>query len=139
MTRRASASFSRPLQEELPDIFQREVLPHLGHVDRAMRGERVPRGGRRLGVRAPRYCSPRHWVPCNSGVPPRERGYEAGTRRVRGFKLRVDDMAGNYAVFQGTSNGGRQFLRNTRSNRHIVPLYGKSDRLFTEGLKFETR
>ena len=44
-----------------------------------------------------------------------------------------------FAVFQGTSNGGRQFLRNRRSNRHIVPLYGKSDRLFTQDLKFETR
>ena len=40
---------------------------------------------------------------------------------------------------QDTSNGGRQFLRNGRSNRHIVPFYGKSDRLFTQGLKFETR
>ena len=36
-----------------------------------------------------------------------------------------------FADFQGTSNGGRQFLRNRRSNRHIVPLYGKSDGLFT--------
>jgi hypothetical protein len=37
-----------------------------------------------------------------------------------------------FAVFQGTSSGGRQFLRNNRSNRHIVPLYGKSDRLSTK-------
>ena len=44
-----------------------------------------------------------------------------------------------YAVFQGTSNGGRQFLRNRRSNRHIVPLYGNSDRLFTKGRKFAHR
>jgi hypothetical protein len=28
------------------------------------------------------------------------------------------------AVTQGTLHGGRQFLRNRRSNRHIVPLYG---------------
>jgi hypothetical protein len=27
-----------------------------------------------------------------------------------------------FAVFQGTSNGGRQFLRYRRSNRHMVPL-----------------
>jgi len=40
------------------------------------------------------------------------------------------------AVFQGTSNGGRQFLRNGQSNRHLVPLYGKSDSLFTQGRKF---
>ena len=44
-----------------------------------------------------------------------------------------------FAGFECTSNGGRQFLRKKRSNRHIVPLYGKSDRLFTQGLKFETR
>ena len=44
-----------------------------------------------------------------------------------------------FAVFQGTSNGGRQFLRNRRSNRHIVSLYGKSDSLFSQGLKFDTR
>jgi len=44
-----------------------------------------------------------------------------------------------FAVLQGTSNGGRQFLRNRRSNHHMVPLYGKSDGLFTQGLKFETR
>ena len=30
-------------------------------------------------------------------------------------------------------------LTNRRSNRHMVPLYGKSDGLFTQGLKFETR
>ena len=47
----------------------------------------------------------------------------------------------SYAVFQGTSNGGRQFLRNRPSNRHNVPLYsyGKSDRLFTQGRKFAHR
>jgi len=44
-----------------------------------------------------------------------------------------------FADFQGTSNGGRQFLRIRRSNRHIVPLYGKSDSRSTQGLKFETR
>ena len=59
-------------------------------------------------------------------------------------KMVLDHLAGlhgnpNFAVFQGTSNGGRQFLRKRRSNRRIVPLYGKSDRLFTQGLKFETR
>jgi len=43
-----------------------------------------------------------------------------------------------YAVFQGTSHSGRQFLRNRPSNRHIVPLYGRSDGLFTQGIKFET-
>jgi len=32
---------------------------------------------------------------------------------------------------QGTSNGGRQILSNRPSNRNIVPLYGKSDSLFT--------
>ena len=57
----------------------------------------------------------------------------------------VDDEAGNIirvqacALFQGTSNGGRQFFRNRRSNRHMVPLYGKFDRLFTQGITFETR
>jgi len=48
-------------------------------------------------------------------------------------------VAGTFAVFQRTSNGSRQCLRNRRSNRHMVPLYGKSDCLFTHGLKFETR
>jgi hypothetical protein len=46
---------------------------------------------------------------------------------------------GIFAAFPSTSNGCRQFLRNRRSKRHIVPLHGKSDRLFSEGLKFETR
>jgi len=45
----------------------------------------------------------------------------------------------DFAVFQDTSNGGRQFLSNRRSNRHIVPLYGKSDRLFTRVFRFEER
>jgi hypothetical protein len=44
-----------------------------------------------------------------------------------------------YAVFHGTSNGSRQFLRITRSKRHMAPLYGKSYGLFTQGLKLETR
>jgi len=44
-----------------------------------------------------------------------------------------------FAVFQGTSNGGRQFLRNRRSNCHIIPLYGKPDRLFTRVFRFEER
>jgi hypothetical protein len=44
-----------------------------------------------------------------------------------------------FAAAPGYLNGGRQFLSNRRSNRHIVPVYGKSDRLFTEGLKFEMR
>jgi len=44
-----------------------------------------------------------------------------------------------FAVFQGTSNGGRQFLSNRLSNRHIVPLYGKSARLFTRAFRFEVR
>jgi len=44
-----------------------------------------------------------------------------------------------YAMFQGTSNGGRQFLSNRRSNRHIVPSYGKFDRLFTRVFRFEER
>jgi hypothetical protein len=64
--------------------------------------------------------------------------------KQRGLKMRW--MTGRavsgswvFAVFQGTLNGGRQFLRNGRSNRHNVPLYGKSDRLFSQGLKFETR
>ena len=49
-------------------------------------------------------------------------------------------MAGPaFAVFQGTSNGGRQFLSNRRSNRHNVPLHGKSDRIFTQGRKFAHR
>jgi hypothetical protein len=43
-----------------------------------------------------------------------------------------------FAVFQETSNGC-QFLRDRRSNRHIVPLYGKCDGLYAQGLKFETR
>jgi hypothetical protein len=37
-----------------------------------------------------------------------------------------------FALIQGTSNGGRQLLRNRRSNRHIVPLYGISDRRLLE-------
>jgi hypothetical protein len=44
-----------------------------------------------------------------------------------------------FAVFQGTSNGGRQFLSNRRSNPHIVPLYGKSDHPFTRVFRFEER
>ena len=47
--------------------------------------------------------------------------------------------AGLFALLQCTSHGGRQFLRNTRSNRHIVPLYVKSDRQFTQSLKFAHR
>jgi hypothetical protein len=47
-----------------------------------------------------------------------------------------DAASYDFADFQGTSNGGRQFLKNRRSNRHIVPLYGKSDRLCTQGRKF---
>ena len=38
-----------------------------------------------------------------------------------------------FANFQSPSNGEREFLRNRRSNRHIVPLYGKCDGLFTQG------
>ena len=37
-----------------------------------------------------------------------------------------------FAFFQGTSHGGRQFLRKRRLNRRMVPLYGKSDGLFTK-------
>jgi hypothetical protein len=44
-----------------------------------------------------------------------------------------------FAVFQGTSNGGRQFLSNRLSNRYIVPLYGKSNHLFTRFFQFEER
>jgi len=47
--------------------------------------------------------------------------------------------AGDFALFQGTSDGGCQFLSNRPSNRRIVPLYGKSDRLFTHGRKFAHR
>ena len=43
------------------------------------------------------------------------------------------------AIFQGNSNGGRRFLSNRRSNRHIVPLHGKSDRLFTRVFRLEKR
>jgi len=50
------------------------------------------------------------------------------------FAAQLDGRA-----FQGTSNGGRQFLRNRRSNRHIGLLYGKSDPLFTQGRKFAFR
>jgi hypothetical protein len=42
-----------------------------------------------------------------------------------------------FAVFQGTSDGGRQFLSKRRSNRRIVPLYGTSDRLFTHVFRCE--
>ena len=45
----------------------------------------------------------------------------------------------NFAVFQGTSHGRCQFLRNRQSNRYIVPLYGKYDRLFTRVRKFAQR
>jgi len=45
----------------------------------------------------------------------------------------------DYSVFQGISNGGRQFLSHRRSNRHMVPLYGKSDRLFTRERKLTQR
>jgi len=44
-----------------------------------------------------------------------------------------------FTVFQGASNGGRHFLRTRRSNRHIVPLSGTFDRLFTQGRKFAHR
>jgi len=44
-----------------------------------------------------------------------------------------------FAVFQGTSNGSRQFLSNRRSNRRIVPLCGKSERLFSRVLRCEER
>jgi hypothetical protein len=37
----------------------------------------------------------------------------------------------------GGSNGGRQFSNNRRSIRHIVPLYGASDILITQVLKFQ--
>jgi hypothetical protein len=43
-----------------------------------------------------------------------------------------------FTVFQGTSHGGRQFLRSRWSNHHIVQMYGKSDRLFTKGIEFKT-
>ena len=51
----------------------------------------------------------------------------------------LDVEVGVFAVFQGTSNGGRHLKEKKRSNRHIVPLSGKPYRLFTQGLKFETR
>jgi len=60
--------------------------------------------------------------------------YESRNEGVCGVK---DER--NYAVFQGTSRGGRQFLSNRRSIRHIVPLYGKSDRLLTRLVRFEER
>ena len=41
--------------------------------------------------------------------------------------------------FPGYLRGGRQFLSNRLSNRHIVPLYGKSDGLFTRERKFAQR
>ena len=40
---------------------------------------------------------------------------------------------------QGTPNGGHHHLSDRRSNRHIVPWYGKSDRLFTRVFPFEER
>ena len=63
------------------------------------------------------------------GEPP-PRGHHAPARR-RVPRVRRHALGQGFAVFQGTSNGGRQVLRNRRSNRHIVPLYGKSDCLFT--------
>ena len=44
-----------------------------------------------------------------------------------------------YAGFQGTSYGVCQFMGNRWSNRHIVPLYGKSDRPCSQGRKFAHR
>jgi len=55
--------------------------------------------------------------------------------RARPISDRVRVLT-DYADFQGTSNGGRQFWRNRWSNRHIVPLYGKSECVFTQGCKF---
>jgi hypothetical protein len=40
---------------------------------------------------------------------------------------------------RGASRQGRQFLSNRWSNRHMVPLYGKSDRLLTRVFRFEER
>ena len=71
-------------------------------------------------------------------------GFGAPVRRLIRRQLRkmeryvADGEAWSYAVFQGSSHGGRQFLRNRRSNRHshMVPLYGKYDRLFTRVFRF---
>ena len=45
----------------------------------------------------------------------------------------------SFGVFSCTPNGGRQFLRNRRSTRHMVSLYGKHDGLFTQRLQIEMR
>ena len=77
-----------------------------------------------------------------SGTLCQARDGGAATRRAAAAAVVHRDTMSEqrgYAVFQGTSNGGRQFLRNRRSNRYIVPLYGKSDCPFPQGLKFETR
>jgi hypothetical protein len=66
------------------------------------------------------------------------RGWDVETRGWNG-----DDTGGlqyeHSLRSPGNLNGGRQFLVIRRSNRHMLPLYGKSDRLFTQGPKFETR
>jgi hypothetical protein len=69
-----------------------------------MRSRRFPGSALLLGPG--RWCSPRHGMPFTST--------NQGSKCV------------SFADFQGISNGGRHFLRNRRSNRHIVPLYGKS-------------
>jgi len=49
------------------------------------------------------------------------------------------DLSACFTVSLGISNGGHQFLSNRWSNRHIVPLYSKSDRLLTRVFRFEER
>jgi hypothetical protein len=84
-----------------------------------MSGAALPRGGELAGGRDGGAARPHSRV---AHVPQRHQGTPS-----------------YFALFQGTSNGGRQFLSNKLSNRNIIPLYGKSDRLFTRVFRFEER
>jgi len=66
-------------------------------------------------------------------VPPRLRGGRKARPIHRDSAHYVQTVG--LRSFAGYLTGGRQFLRNRRSNRHMVPLYGISDGLFTQDLK----
>jgi hypothetical protein len=79
-----------------------------GHPAHVRRPVPCQRGNVPCRVLGPvRCCSPRHRIRFET----RHGGSNA-----------LGDVAGNFAVPQSTSHGGRQFLRNRRSRRHVVPL-----------------
>ena len=71
-------------------------------------------------------CTPLLGGDGGGGRGDRHRGAGVACTQVQGSRAACSRA---FAAFQGTSNGGCQFLSNRRSNRHIVPLHGKSDRL----------